>query len=388
MAALFAVALVSFSACDNGGDDDNGGHQGGEYGTPLSGSITTATTLTDEVYNITGPVIVEDGGKLTIPAGTTIVANKGFNNYILVLQGGQIFVNGTAEKPVKMTLNTDAPGTTTNDRWGGLVINGRAPLTAGQTGNTEISNIFPYGGNQPADDSGDITYLILEYTGAKATGDVEHNGLTLNGVGNGTKIENIFVVNGSDDGIEFFGGTVNVSNILVVNSDDDMFDFTFGYSGKLTNAYGIWEAGYSSVESDPNGVEADGNLDGKSPASSGFTGQADFEIENMTIDLRLPYDQSKFMQSALRIRRDCKVRITNALLKGTGYVQTVFNMSASEGAGDHGSYIRLTNSLTTPADNLYKFNSGDTEADYPEVKVQAGLTGCPTNIFDWTGYDF
>lgn len=384
MATLFAVALVGFTACDKG--DNGGGDDDTDYGTPLSGSITTTRTLNvDEVYNITGPLIVEEGGKLTIPAGTVIKANKGFNNYILVLQGGQIFVNGTPENPVTMTLNLDVPGTTTNDRWGGLVVNGRAPLTAGQTGETEISTLFPYGGDKPNDDSGDITYLILEYTGAKATGDTEHNGLTLNGVGNGTTIHDIFVINGSDDGIEFFGGTVDVDNVLVVNSDDDMFDFTFGYSGKLTNAYGIWEAGYSSVEGDPNGVEADGNLDGKSP---GAAGQADFEIENLTIDLRLGYEKSKFMQSAFRIRRDCKATIKNALVKGTGYVQTLINFSAGESAGDYGTYLRITNSLQTAPDNLYKFNTGDTQANYPEAQIVAGNTGCPTDIFDWTGYNF
>jgi len=75
-------------------------------------------------------------------------------------------------------------------------------------------------------------------------------------VGSGTKIENIYVPNGSDDGVEFFGGTVNVKNLLVVNPDDDMFDFTQGYKGTLENAYGIWEAGYTSSESDPRGIEA------------------------------------------------------------------------------------------------------------------------------------
>jgi hypothetical protein len=87
--------------------------------------------------------------------------------------------------------------------------------------------------------------------------------LTLNGVGSGTKISNIYVYEGADDAVEFFGGTVNVSNFLAVNPDDDMFDFTQGYTGTLKNCYGIWEKGYVSSEDDPRGVEADGNLDGK-----------------------------------------------------------------------------------------------------------------------------
>jgi uncharacterized protein YcfL len=72
----------------------------------LSGSIKTSKTLDANItYTITGPVIVEDGATLTIPAGTVIKAEKGFSNYILVLQGGKIYVNGTADKPVVMTAD-------------------------------------------------------------------------------------------------------------------------------------------------------------------------------------------------------------------------------------------------------------------------------------------
>jgi len=47
----------------------------------LSGSIKTSKTLDANItYTITGPVIVEDGATLTIPAGTVIKAEKGFSN--------------------------------------------------------------------------------------------------------------------------------------------------------------------------------------------------------------------------------------------------------------------------------------------------------------------
>ena len=65
----------------------------------------------------------------------------------------------------------------------------------------------------------------------------------MNGVGNGTKIENIYVLESADDAIEFFGGTVNVTNLLAVNPDDDMFDFTQGYKGTLSNCYGSGKTG-------------------------------------------------------------------------------------------------------------------------------------------------
>jgi hypothetical protein len=343
----------------------------------LSGSIKTSKTLDANItYTITGPVIVEDGATLTIPAGTVIKAEKGFSNYILVLQGGKIYVNGTADKPVVMTAdisNAEA------GHWGGLIINGRAPLAGNTTGSTEINAAYIYGGNNPADNSGSITYLKLEFTGAKSSADVEHNGLTLNGVGNGTKIENIFVIEGADDAIEFFGGTVNVKNILAVNPDDDMFDFTQGYTGTLENAYGIWEAGYSSSESDPRGIEADGNWDGLTPDQQG---QSNFRVINMTIDLKLPYnttDVKKQMQDAIKIRRGAKATITNALIKGTGAVQDLVDFTDGKGAGDATSNINLTNQLTNPI--LGKNTNGTGIVTFSDNN-----TGCASNIFTWTGY--
>lgn len=348
----------------------------------LSGTITTTRTLDATVeYLLDGPLLIEDGGVLNIPAGTVIKAKKGFGSYVLVLQGGKINVNGTADKPVTMTADVPNAG---QGYWGGLIINGRAPLSGGSTGSTEINSAYSYGGTNVADNSGSITYLKLESTGARSTANVEHNGLTLNGVGNGTKIENVFIPNGADDGIEFFGGSVNVKNLLVVNSDDDMFDMTQGWNGTLENAYGIWEAGYSSSESDPRGVEADGNLDGKYPD---HTGQSDFTIKNMTIDLRLApiaKDHADFakksMQDVLKIRRGAKATITNALVKGTGTAQDVIDLDGANA----GTSISLTNQLTsvTSADQI-KPTSG-----FPNVKIEASNTGCPTDIFSWTGYKF
>lgn len=353
----------------------------------LAGSIQGAKTLDASVtYTITGPVIVEDGAILNIPAGTLIKAKKGFNNYILVLQGGKINVQGTAEKPVTMTADIEnaQPG-----HWGGLIINGKAPLAGGTIGSTEISSAHQYGGNLPDDNSGTITYLILAYTGARSSADVEHNGLTLNGVGRGTTIENIYVPYGADDGIEFFGGTVNVKNLLVVDSDDDMFDFTQGYTGKLENAYGIWQAGYSSTESDPRGIEADGNFDGNFPTQ---TGQSDFIVSNVTFDLRLAaapdndkQNVTNKMQDVIKIRRGAKVNITNALVKGTGTVIDLIDFTDGKGTGDAGSVITLTNALSTAQVLGEQVNP---QTGFDSAKIESGNAGCPASVFAWTKYSF
>jgi len=371
-AALFT--LIVLTSCNK--NDDNGTIPVEDN--KLSGSVKETRTLDASVeYLLTGPLLVEEGGVLNIPAGTTIKAQKGFGSYILVLQGGKIFVNGTAQAPVTMTADI---ANAQQGHWGGLIINGRAPLSGGEVGSTEVNSAYNYGGTNAADNSGSVTYLKLEFTGARSSADVEHNGLTLNGVGSGTKIENVYIPNPSDDGVEFFGGSVNVKNLLVVNSDDDMFDFTQGYNGTLENSYGIWETGYVSSESDPRGIEADGNLDGNNPTQ---TGQSNFTVINMTIDLRLAPStaEGNYMHDVLKIRRGAKVSIQNALVKGQGQAKDLVDMNDGKGVGDPTATINITNALTTPI-------SGAEKNGLAAITVSTGNTGCATNIFSWTGYQF
>jgi hypothetical protein len=378
--AFASMMLVSFAfvtSCDSN-DDNNDENASSE----LSGSITDTKVLdANTTYTITGPVIVEDGGVLDIPAGTTIKAKKGFSKYILVLQGGKIYVRGTADKPVTMTADSS---NVSSAYWGGLIINGKAPLGGGLTGTTEVNSAYKYGGTVAADNSGSITYLKLEYCGARSSADVEHNGLTLNGVGSGTTINNIYVLESGDDGVEFFGGAVNVTNLLVVNSDDDMFDFTQGYTGTLQNAYGIWESGYTSTESDPRGIEADGNFDGNYPSQSG---QSDFTVTNVTFDLRLAPGTTVAtqMMDVMKIRRGAKITVTNALVTGTGTAVDLIDFSDSKGAGLTTSSISLTNSLT----NAITGSTVNPDATtYPLALIVTGNTGCSTSLFSWTGYSF
>jgi len=370
---LFSASLIS---CTN----DDGNQTGLE--TLLSGTITDTKTLdADKVYTITGPVIVENGGVLDIPAGTTIKAKKGFSSYILVLQGGKIYVRGTASEPVTMTADSV---NATAGYWGGLIINGKAPLGGGLTGSTEINSSYVYGGTVPNDNSGSISYLKLEYCGARSSANVEHNGLTLNGVGSGTTIENVYVLKSADDGIEFFGGSVNVTNLLVVDPDDDMFDFTQGYNGTLTNAYGIWQNGYTSTESDPRGIEADGNFDGN---YQGQTDQSDFRVVNVTFDLRLAPGTTVAtqMMDLIKIRREARAVITNALVKGTGTIVDLVDFTDSKGAGLTTSSVSLTSTLINPIAGKQVNPDATT---YPLVEVVPGNVGCAPSVFTWTGYVF
>lgn len=373
-AATLAMATM-FVACSDEGNTPSGGDRFEDA--VLKGEITEATRLEAKTYTLAGPLEIKKGASLTIPAGTTIRAKQGYYSYIMVEQGGKLFVNGTPEAPVRMIPDVAEAG---QGYWGGLIINGYAPITNGGTNKVEIDPSKVYGGSDIADNSGSITYLVLDGTGAKSSADVEHNGLTLNGVGSGTRIENIFVINGADDAIELFGGSVNVTNLLAIDPEDDMFDFTEGYSGTLTNAYGIWRKGYTTGEKDPRGIEADGNHDGKSPTG---TPQSNFKVEGITIDLQLDPSTTEghYMHDVFKIRRGATATISNALVKGQGQVKDIIDLTDDKGAGAPTTKITYTTALTTPI----KGKEVNGTANCSKVE---GLKGANTAVFGWTGYRF
>ena len=220
----------------SGGD----GTDPGDTTVNLSGVYTENLTLDSEIdYVITGPVLMATGTTLTIPAGMTIKAEPvGVNAYIAIQQGAQINASGTATNPIVLTSNAGSPS---SGDWGGLVMCGRAPInsTADGSEDTATSEVggLSYGGNTPTDNSGNLQYVRIEYAGGAVDGNAELNGLSVYGVGTGTTIDYVQVYEGSDDGFEFFGGTVNASHLVVVNAEDDSIDWTEGFIGTLTDVY-------------------------------------------------------------------------------------------------------------------------------------------------------
>ncbi len=199
----------------------------------LNGTLEENYTLDPTVqYNLTGQFVISEGSVFTIPAGTTIVADEGGTEvYIGVLKGSQIFINGNESNPVVMTSINGNPGD-----WGGLTICGNATTTAGVDATAEVGG-FIYGGTDDSDSSGNISYLQINGTGAQINSESQYNGVSFYAVGSGTVVNNIAVINGADDGVEFFGGTVSVSNLYLENNDDDSIDWTEGWNGTVNNAY-------------------------------------------------------------------------------------------------------------------------------------------------------
>jgi len=199
----------------------------------LVGTLTNNRTLNASItYDLASTFIIAEGGNLTIPAGTKIIAkNAGESVYIAVLKGGKININGTESDPVIMSSENGNPGD-----WGGLTICGNATTTAGVDAVAEVGS-FIYGGTNDNDNSGSISNLVIRGTGAQINPDSQFNGISLYAVGSGTTIENVAIINGDDDGIEFFGGTVSATNIYLENNSDDAVDWTEGWNGTITNTF-------------------------------------------------------------------------------------------------------------------------------------------------------
>ena len=228
--SLALVASMSFlTSCSD--DDNNGGNDNGEVET-LKGTITSDVTLkAGTTYKLSGEYIVEAGATLNIEAGVKIISvYDDIVDYILIKQGAKINAMGTANAPIVMTSEKEEPGA-----WGGIHICGKAHTNAeGGKGSSEIGGAV-YGGNDDADNSGKLQYVRVEYTGYAFDEEHEANGITFYGVGNGTIVDHCQAYKGSDDGFEFFGGSVNISNMVVVSCSDDSFDWTEGWNGKGTD---------------------------------------------------------------------------------------------------------------------------------------------------------
>lgn len=231
------------------------GELNGQNRCELQGVYTEDLTLTSgNIYQVTGRVEIGvdvggdglaaggDPANLTIDAGVTIFGNSGAD-FIQVNRGSKIFANGTSTAPIIFTALADVNNTaasTARGLWGGIIINGRAPINTcpGPGGlatceaQVEGSTGF-YGGDQSADSSGRLNYVQVKHSGFEVTPNNELNGITLAGVGSGTDINFVQVHNSSDDGIEWFGGTVNLKHVVATGVSDDSLDWSSGWTGNL-----------------------------------------------------------------------------------------------------------------------------------------------------------
>ena len=255
--SLSAILVFTFTGCMSSDDAPIIAAPLEDNVLSVSGEISESTTWTNNnIYVLNQKVVVSSGVVLTIQAGTIIKGTEGTGSLasaLIVAKGGKLNAVGTATEPIIFTSINDnieigqTAGTnldeTNSGLWGGLIVLGDAPCSfSGDVETLQIEGIPAddtfglYGGNNATDNSGVYQYISIRHGGALIGEGNEINGLTLGGVGSGTVIENIEVVANVDDGIEFFGGTVNASNLLVWAQGDDALDIDQAYSGTIDNA--------------------------------------------------------------------------------------------------------------------------------------------------------
>ena len=353
----FAASMTLFTASTDNNEPENGdGGEDNKY--ELTKDIESDTELeAGKTYTLSGGIHVKNGATLKIPAGVTIIAkHDDVVDYILIEQGAKIDAQGTASNPIVMTSEKKEPGA-----WGGIHICGYAHTNAeGGTGSSEIGGA-PYGGNNDADNSGTLRYVRVEYTGFAFDEEHEANGITFYGVGNGTTVEYCQAYMGSDDGFEWFGGSVNVKYLVSTDCSDDSFDWTEGWNGKGTDLVAYQEAKATLGYDCDCLIEADNN-----------------ENDNAATPVSHPVLKNLILagngerKQGIRLRRGTQADIDNAKVCGKG--QPLVVESALTNASLKNGTSRLTNMTVTAA---LKSDGDYTNDDFTAVtsnKVDATLS--------------
>lgn len=267
--AILAL-FTFFAAC---GDDNpvNGGDNRNEIPQvyqDLPGTLIASDTTWSGTVTLRGQHYVLPGVTLTVEEGTTVewqYHNNNVNDVGVLITlpadnenfesgpqpSGKLIAEGTADSPIVFTSERadKQPGD-----WGGIILAGEAPNNiSGGVGEVEgLPQSIQYGGTNENDNSGSLRYVRIEYVGYGFTSDSEVNGLSLYSVGSATVLDHIQVYKCTDDGFEWFGGTVNARYLVSMYNDDDSFDMDEGWNGKGQFLFALQADGAD------NGFESDG----------------------------------------------------------------------------------------------------------------------------------
>ena len=286
----------------------------------VTGEITGSDTwVNTNYYVLRGAVFVRDGGTLNIQAGTHIIGESGSVGTLIVLQGGRLNAIGTRAQPIVFT--SDQPvGQRGRGDWGGIIINGRAPINFGSGSAAGEGDTGVYGGTNPNDNSGVLSYVRVEFSGVEFSPDNELNGIAFQGVGRATQVDHVQAHMSRDDALEWFGGTVDGKYIVASNAADDAIDWTFGWSGRLQYAVVVQRG-----DDGDNGIEADNN-----EFNNNASPRSNPQIYNLTMCGDPDTSEGGESVRAANIRRGTAFTIRNFLI--TGFKTTGFQIETSNTA--------------------------------------------------------
>lgn len=399
---LSAIAAFSVSGCRKIESDGEKeiiyvGTPGGSGGSTivLQGRINEDLNLKKEnTYILKGLVYIVGNHTMNIEAGTTIKSSfTGIDVAALIItRGSKINAQGTATAPIVFTSLSSNPQ---SGDWGGIIICGKAPINTsfGGTnglfqveGGVDNSNGDGLAGSgdavaptaNPADNSGTLSYVRIEYAGYAFQPDKEINSLTLAAVGNGTTIDHVQVYLAKDDAFEWFGGTVNCKFLIASRTQDDDFDTDNGYSGKVQ--FGIINR--DSVIADistSEAFESDNNASGTTA-----TPQTSAIFSNITaIGPRASLNNvgNSLYRAGAQIRRNSSICLFNSIIMG--WPQGIL-IDASTGTPTDNNIasdnlrIRYT-TLAGNTVNLKYTASGATPTGSTDATIAAWFTGSAGN---------
>ncbi|HOF98996.1 MAG TPA: hypothetical protein PLD44_06385 [Paludibacteraceae bacterium] len=387
ISSVMVSGLIFFTACDDKSDPD-------PEPTPTSNEVILNSDITgtrnlvnDSVYILQGQVNVS--GTINIEKGTIIKGDKLTKGCLVVLRGGVINAIGTPTEPIVFTSRME-PGLRNAGDWGGIIIVGNAPVNQSNPSVEGLTREVTYGGGtNPADNSGSLRYVRIEFAGIALQPDKEINGLTLCAVGSGTTIDHIQVSYSGDDSFEWFGGTVNAKYLIAYCGLDDEFDTDFGYSGRVQFALGVRNPRVADV-STSNGFESDNDGSG-----TGATPQTSAVFSNVT--LIGPYkttadkNVNSMFGAGMHIRRNSSISVFNSVFAGwnTGLLLDGTSTYANATAGNlviqncvlsgtKGTAVNGAGGVT--ADQaLTFFNSGNNQ-----IIADNATTGIASSFYDAT----
>ncbi len=411
LASSISAALLSGCGSDSSSDGSSVSNPGFDpVKRTLSGELNQDITLTagtpwqlngivtlgngnGEIKNASkAQKIKSNGYTLTIEPGVNIEADA--DGVLVITRGSKIMAEGTRDKPI--TFSSEDDNFDGTGEWGGIIVQGFAPHHA--LGSNDLCSIAGtcnvqgeggngagfFAGEDAADNSGVMTYVRIAEAGKVAGPNNEVNGLTLQGVGHGTKLEYIQVHGNLDDGIEWFGGTANLKYAVLTNNDDDDLDFDEGYQGHIQHVLIIKDQNkaYPTGSNDPRGIEANSS-DNKSVKATHA------KLANITIigsdmvrtDNDNPAAGEKELreQPGMRLRGDVQVDMTNSL------VDNYYNCIRIDNGRDENTRITFNNVITGDCQNEPLVLKA-TKADSGTGAIPSHA-GTPTNIAQKISFD-
>lgn len=337
----------------------------------LSGDITTSKTLEKGTYTLTSSVRIKSGSTLTVAAGSTLIA-KDPNGLITltVEKGGKINMIGTAAEPIICTSETKTPGA-----WGGIVIYGDAPIvpsTTSTTATSEDGTSTTYGGVNATDNSGILKFVRVEYAGRKiADGTKELNAFSLYAVGSETVLENLVAYKGSDDGFEFYGGTVSAKNLVSFGNTDDSFDWQDGWKGQDNSNWYAYQTGTGNFGME---IEAKGVNNSFWP-----------KVANITLK-RAPgttTENASIEYDAIQFKKEGNGEYSNILIEGYNDANAVVVRIQDKGTNDNqvsGSKIKLSDVKVVGATPLFGAGANTFTVSFPADQYKTSSTASGASI--------